>query len=73
MQQIIPTRARNLWSILGGWPGRATLALVGEAGGNLAHQDEGHGGEDGGRVEAAGEADGKDERDPDGGPGQDTA
>ena len=38
--------------------------LVGEAGGNLAHQDEGHGGEDGGWVEAAGEADGKDERDP---------
>jgi hypothetical protein len=49
------------------------LVLVGEAGGNLAHQDEGHGGEDGGWVEAAGEADGKDERDPDGGPGQDTA
>ena len=34
--------------------------------GNLARQDEGHGAEDSGWVEAAGEADGKDERDPDG-------
>jgi hypothetical protein len=44
----------NLWLILGGCPGRRALALAGEAGGNLGHQDEGHGGEDGGRVEAAG-------------------
>jgi hypothetical protein len=49
------------------------LALVGEAGSDLTQEDEGHGAEDGGRLEAASENDGKDEGDPDDRPGQDAA
>jgi hypothetical protein len=71
LARAIPTH--TLWSILGGCPGRRALALVGEAGSDLTQEDEGHGAEDGGRLEAASENDGKDEGDPDDRPGQDAA
>jgi hypothetical protein len=57
LARAIPTH--TLWSILAGCPSRRALALVGKAGSDLTQEDEGHGAEDGGRMEAASENGGR--------------